>query len=230
MIIIEELEKNGINLTEAQSEKMTAFCRILLEYNQKMNLTSITDEREIAVKHLLDSIKGLKYLPEKGKIVDVGSGAGFPSIPLIIAGEKDGRDFVLLDSLRKRVDFLNHIIKELDLKNAVAVHARAEEEGRKNREFYDCAIARAVAPLNVLLEYSMPLLKEHGVLVAYKGKPDEEIAEAERAMKTLRCEIKAVDRYRLSGEYDRSFVIVEKIGKTPDKYPRGQNKPRILPL
>lgn len=230
MVIIEELEKNGIFLTDAQSEKMTAFCRILLEYNQKINLTSITDEREIAVKHLVDSIKGLKYLPEKGKIVDVGSGAGFPSIPLIIVGESEGREFVLLDSLRKRVDFLNYVIKELGLKNAVALHARAEEEGRTHRCGYDCAIARAVAPLNVLIEYSMPLIRERGVLVAYKGKPDEEIAEAEKAMKILNCRIKSIERYRLADEYDRSFVIVEKTGETPDKYPRGQNKPRILPL
>lgn len=230
MVITEELKKNGINLTDAQSEKMTAFCRILLEYNQKINLTSITDEREIAVKHIIDSIKGLEYLPKKGKIVDVGSGAGFPSIPLIIVGESDDREFVLLDSLRKRVDFLNYVIKELELKNAVAVHARAEEEGRTRRCGYDCAVARAVAPLNVLAEYALPLLKERGVLVAYKGKPDEEIAAAERALKILNGKITSVVRYRLADEYDRSFVIVEKTGETPDKYPRGQNKPRILPL
>ena len=218
-------------MLETQSEKMTAFCRMLLSYNERFNLTAITDEDEIAVKHIADSIKGLPYLPEKGRIVDIGSGAGFPSIPLIIAG--DGREwrFLLLDSLQKRVGFLNDVIRELDLKNVSAIHARAEDESKKERESFDCAIARAVAPLNILAEYALPLLKVGGTLVAYKGtNPEEERLLAENALKVLGGEIEKIEKYKLDGTFERSFIIVKKVKKTPLKYPRGQNKPRILPL
>lgn len=227
----EILERNGIYLSEEAVKKLNDFRRILLEYNEKFNLTAITDEEEIAVKHFADSIKGLKFLPEKGKIIDVGSGAGFPSVPLIIASENDEREFVLLDSLKKRVDYLNGVINELNLPRAIAVHERAEDEGRKNRGIYDCVVARAVAPLNVLVEYALPLLKVGGTLIAYKGQQtEEETANALNALKILRGRIKSVEKYVLDGEYSRSFVIVEKTGETPIKYPRGQNKPRILPL
>lgn len=229
-IIREILSANGIEPTDAQMEKLSAFCRILKEYNEKFNLTNITDVREMAVKHLVDSIKGMPYLPEEGKIIDVGSGAGFPSIPLIIMNENPGRSFVLLDSLRKRVDFLTVVIDELRLSNAVAVHARAEEEAKRARNGYDCAVARAVAPLNILLEYTLPLVKKGGAVVAYKGRPEEEIRTARNALRVLGGEIRSVEKYVLNGEYERSFVIVEKTGETPVKYPRGQNKPRIMPL
>ena len=211
-------------------EKLSAFCRILLEYNEKFNLTNITDEKEIAVKHLVDSIKGMPYLPAEGKIIDVGSGAGFPSIPLIIMNDNPKREFILLDSLRKRVDFLNVVIEKLELTTAVALHARAEEEAKRARNGYTCAIARAVAPLNVLLEYTLPLVKKGGAVVAYKGDPEEELRNAEKALRVLGGRIKNVEKYKLNGEYERSFVIVEKIEETPLKYPRGQNKPRIMPL
>ena len=227
----EILERNGIYLDETQTEQTAAFCRMLLEYNEKFNLTSITEEAEIAVKHLVDSIKGLPYLPEKGKIIDIGSGAGFPSIPLIIAGKNDGRAFVLLDSLKKRVDFLTDVIRTLRLSNACAVHARAEEECRTGRGTYDCVVARAVAPLPTLAEYALPLLKVGGTLVAYKGQnPEEEVKSAENALKVLGGEVAKIDEYRLDGQYERSFVLIKKTRETPIKYPRGQNKPRILPL
>lgn len=230
MGVREILLENGIETTEKQMEKLFVFCRMLLEYNEKFNLTNITDEREIAVKHLADSIKGLPYLPKKGKIVDIGSGAGFPSIPLLVMSKGDEREFVLLDSLQKRVNFLNDVIRELDLKNAIAIHARAEEEAKRMRNGYVCAVARAVAPLNVLAEYALPLLQKGGALVAYKGSPDEEVKNAANALKVLGGTIKTIDRYCLNGEYERSFVVVEKTGETPLKYPRGQNKPRIMPL
>ena len=226
----EILRANGIETTDTQMEKLSAFCRLLSEYNEKFNLTNITDEKEIAVKHLVDSIKGMPYLPEKGKIIDVGSGAGFPSIPLIIMNENPEREFVLLDSLLKRVDFLNVVIEKLELTNAVAVHARAEEEAKRARNGYACAVARAVAPLNVLLEYTLPLVKKGGAVVAYKGDPEEEMRNAENALRILGGRVKSVEKYKLNGEYERSFVIVEKTAETPLKYPRGQNKPRIMPL
>lgn len=227
----EILERNGIFLRETQSEKMAAFCRLLLEYNQKFNLTAITDEDEIAVKHVADSVKGLPYLPEKGRIIDIGSGAGFPSVPLIVASEGSEREFVLLDSLMKRVGFLNEVIRQLDLRNAKAVHARAEDESKTEREGFDCAIARAVAPLNVLVEYALPLLKTGGRLVAYKGTdPEGECENAKRALTELGGEVEKIEKYRLDGTYERSFIMVKKVKKTPLKYPRGQNKPRIMPL
>ncbi|MBO5304114.1 MAG: 16S rRNA (guanine(527)-N(7))-methyltransferase RsmG [Clostridia bacterium] len=222
-------EKEGLTITEKQQAQLVAFRELLLEYNQKFNLTSITDEEEITIKHFVDSVMGYKHLPKIGKVIDVGSGAGFPAIPLIITG--DGTlEFTLLDSLNKRVNFLNEVISRLALPNATAIHSRIEDQAKNYRESYDCVIARAVAPLNVLCEYALPLLKVGGTLVAYKGDAEEEIINAKKALSILGGKVKMVDEYILNGEYKRSFVIVEKVKPTPIKYPRGQNKPRNSPL
>ena len=229
-MIKEVFERNGISLSEKQNEGLNLFAEILTEYNKKINLTAITDEEDVAIKHFLDSVKGLKFIKGKEKIIDIGSGAGFPSIPVIIMNEDKNTKFVLMDSLKKRVDFLNYVIEELKLENVTAVHRRAEEEAKINRERYDAVLARAVAPLNVLAEYALPLLKIGGQLVAYKGKAEEEEAEAVRAIKVLGGTKETTEKYLLDGKYERSFVIVKKTSKTPEKYPRGQNKPRLMPL
>lgn len=223
-------ERNGILITDEQEKKLVLYKNLLLQYNEKFNLTAITEDEEITVKHFVDSVKGLKHLPEKGKIADIGSGAGFPAIPLCIMTENSGKHFTLLDSLNKRVGFLNIVINELGLNNVQAFHTRAEDEARKNRGYYDCIVARAVAPLAVLCEYSLPLLRCGGTLVAYKGEAIEEIQNAKNALKILGGNITDADRYVLDGKYKRCFIIVEKTRSTPLKYPRGQNKPRNMPL
>jgi 16S rRNA (guanine527-N7)-methyltransferase len=226
----ELFEQAGIFLTDTQREKFVAYCRLLKEYNEKFNLTAITDETEIVVKHFIDSVKGLPYLPAKGLITDIGSGAGFPSVPLRIMTEGDGKKFVLLDSLDKRVGFLNTLIKELDLHDIAAFHERAEDEAEKSRGKYDCVLARAVAALPTLVEYAMPLLKIGGTLVAYKSDAAEEIKAADNAMRLTGGKLTGVYSYTLNCEYRRCFVVVGKIARTPEKYPRGQNKPKISPL
>lgn len=226
----EIFKRNGIILTDEQEKKFVIYRNLLKEYNEKFNLTSITEDEEIAVKHFVDSVRGLQYLPEKGRIADVGSGAGFPAIPLCIMTEGDGKTFTLLDSLNKRVGFLKTVIKELELKNAQAFHTRAEDEARNHRGFYDCVVARAVAPLAVLCEYSLPLLRCGGTLVAYKGDAVEEVQNAKNALKILGGTIKEAESYVLDEKYKRCFIIVEKSRATPLKYPRGQNKPRNMPL
>lgn len=220
--------KSGIILSKERLAQFEQYRSLLLEYNEKFNLTNITDKDEVTVKHFIDSVLGGKYIENCSEIIDIGSGAGFPAIPLAIINNK--ARFTLLDSLNKRVNFLNVVIKELNLNNVVAIHRRAEEEGKKSREKYDCVIARAVASLPILLEYSIPLLKVGGILVAYKGDAEEEIKASGNALKVLGAEIETVDKYKLNGEYNRSFIIVKKVKKTPEKYPRGQNKPRISPL
>lgn len=226
----ELFERNGIYLTETQLKKFEIYAAMIKEYNEKFNLTSITDDEGMTVKHFVDSLKGIKHLPESGRIADIGAGAGFPSIPLCIITDGDMKKFTLIDSVDKKVGFLNAVIKELDLKNACAVHTRIEDEAKKNRGYYDCVVARAVAPLGVLCEYALPVLRCGGRLVAYKSEAVEEVKSASNALKILGGSILSAESFMLDGKYKRSFIIVEKLRATPLKYPRGQNKPRNNPL
>lgn len=227
--IIELFDSAGISLDSNKAGQFLLYANLLVEYNQKFNLTAITEETEVIKKHFIDSVLGDKYLPEKGKIIDIGSGAGFPSIPLKIMQPK--LNFTLIDSVNKKINFLNIVIEQLGLVDISARHIRIEEEGRTNREKYDCVIARAVSPLPTLMEYALPLLKTGGVFVAYKGeKVEEEIDLCNNALKELGGKITKLEKIKLLDEYERSFVIVEKIKKTHEKYPRTANKPRTSPL
>lgn len=219
----------GIVPTDEQIKKFDKYTDLLLSYNGMFNLTAITDKEEIEWKHYVDSAAGLKYLPKNGKIIDVGSGAGFLALPLCILDDGNN-EYTLCDSLNKRVNFLKTVCDALELKNVVAVHRRAEEEAKEHFQYYDAAVARAVASLPTLLEYTLPLLKKGGVLIAYKGDASEEIALSQRALKILGGKIEKVETFTLNDEYSRSLVIVRKVADTPLKYPRNGNKPRILPL
>ena len=171
-----------------------------------------------------------KHLPQKGDVIDIGSGAGFPGIPLRIMNDSPDISFVLLDSLDKRIGFLNEVIKELKLNKITAKHARAEEESKANRSKYDLVFVRAVASMPTLLEYSLPLLKIGGKLLAYKGDIKDEIDSSKKALEVLGGEIEAIEEYKLNEEYNRTFVIVKKIRETSTKYPRPQNKPKLNPI
>lgn len=227
--IIEIFHNAGICLDQAKAGQFLSYASLIKEHNQKYNLTAIIDDQEIIKKHFVDSVIGGEYLPKTGKIIDIGSGAGFPSVPLKIMQPQ--LDFTLIDSVNKKVNFLNIVIKELNFEGITAKHTRIEEEGRTNREKYDCVLARAVSPLPTLLEYALPLLKVGGIFVAYKGdKAQEEIDLSKNALKELGGKIKKVEKIKLLDEYGRSLIIVEKIAKTSEKYPRASNKPRTLPL
>ncbi len=222
-------EKNGYNLTEKMIEDFSLYTDLILEYNKVMNLTAITDREEMKVKHYLDSLLGEEFLEKNSTVIDVGSGAGFPAIPLKIY--RNDLKITMLDSLNKRVNFLKTVVEKLDLKDINTIHSRAEEAGQSDmRESYDCAIARAVADMAILAEYSLPLVRVGGKFVAYKGKVDEELANAEKAIRILGGEIESVTKKTLPDGSERSIVVMRKKTPTPKKYPRGQNKPRINPL
>ncbi len=220
----------GIELTDEQARQFARYAELLLEYNQKFNLTAITDEREIVIKHFIDSAAGEKYINYGATVIDIGSGAGFPAIPLKIM--RPDLKITALDSLNKRVEFIKTVIKELDLTDFEALHLRAEDGGKsKMRETFDAAVARAVAPLSVLCEYALPFVRIGGIFLAYKGGDTvDERAAAKRALSETGGKIAAADEFVLSDGSGRSIIKIEKIAPTKLKYPRGGNKPRLYPL
>ena len=207
---------------------------ILKEWNKKINITSIEDNEEIYTKHFIDSVlllKGLN-LNENKKVIDVGTGGGFPGIPLKIVN--NNYHLTLLDSLRKRIDFLSEVVEILKLNGVELIHGRAEDFGKdKNyREKYDICVSRAVAPLNVLSEYCIPFVKVGGYFAAYKSTNiSREIAESDNAIEKLGGKIKEIKEIQLPGtDILRKIVIVEKLESTNKKYPRKAGKPSKEPL
>ena len=228
MEIKEIFKKHKIVLSEEQERQFLKYYDFLVSENQKYNLTAITSKEEVFYKHFLDSVLPESEITKNAKIIDIGSGAGFPAVPLKIV--RSDLKFTLVDSLNKRVNFLNELFILLNLGDIKAVHARAEDFIKENRESYDFAVARAVAPLNTLLEYMVPYLKVDGRCLIYKSqKLEEEIVEAKKAMEILSVKIVKVLEYEL-GDASRKILIVEKTEKTNEKYPRGKNLPKLKPL
>lgn len=224
--------KDYIDLDDLQCEKFDKYMNLLIEWNKNINLTAITDKDDIILKHFVDSISIHKYISNNDKIIDVGTGAGFPGIPLKIYN--DTLDVTLLDSLNKRVIFLNNVIDELRLSKIKAIHGRAEEVARNvdYREKYDKAVSRAVANLSTLLEYVLPFIKVGGEFICMKG-PNirEELKNAKIALKELGGEIKKIDNFKLgNSENERNILVIKKIKKINSKYPRKPGIPAKLPL
>lgn len=221
------MNKNIADIIEKNRLQFETYCDMLLEWNEKFNLTAITDREEIFVKHFADSLLGEEFIPKGSFLLDIGTGAGFPSIPIKIA--RADITATLSDSLLKRVTFLSEVIERLGLSDAQAVHKRAEELDGRGR--YDCVVARAVAPLGTLSEYCLPYVKTGGKFIAYKaGNCEEEVAEAKNAIKILGGGEPVIEKRMLDDNTERAFVIVTKIKPTPEKYPRGKNLPRKSPL
>lgn len=222
--------KYQIEYTSEQLDKLNTFYKSVIETNKQYNLTAITDERDFAIKHILDSVLPYKLLPQGASVIDVGAGAGFPSIPLKIM--REDISLTMLDSLNKRVVFLDNMIHTLNLKNAVAVHARAEDYAKKFREKFDVAVARAVANMTTLSEYCLPFVKVGGVFIALKASgAQDELKEAGYAIDVLGGELKECQAINVE-EIDavRENILIKKIKATPAKYPRGKNLPRLKPL
>lgn len=199
----------------------------LIEVNSHTNLTSITEPEEIKIKHFEDSLSVLPYIKEGNKVLDIGAGAGFPGIPLRI--EKNF-DLTLVDSVNKKVNFMNEVIDKLDLSNARAIHTRAEDFAKENRESFDVVVSRAVANMSTLSELCLPFLKVGGIFIALKGpKADEELEAAQNAIKILGGQVKEIERFKID-DNDRVNIIVEKIHPTKKKYPRGKNQAKKNPL
>lgn len=222
----------NINLTEKQIEQFLKYYEILVETNKVMNLTAITEFDEVIEKHFLDSLSLVRVfdLNRNVKILDLGTGAGFPGIPLKITFPEI--DILLADSLNKRVKFLNEVVETLQLKQVETVHGRAEElaKNKKYREQFDLCTSRAVANLSSLSEYCIPFVKEGGRFISYKsGEIEEEVDQAKRAIHVLGGKLDQVYKFDLH-EQKRSFVIIEKVKKTPVVYPRKAGTPTKEPL
>lgn len=210
-----------------KKDQYKIFIDYLLEVNAHTNLTTITDVDEIKIKHIKDSLSVLDLIKENDKVLDIGSGAGFPGIPLAIEKEID---LTLIDSVNKKVKFMNQAIEKIDLKNARAIHARAEDFAKDNREKFDVVVSRAVANMTTLSELCLPFVKVGGIFIALKGpKADEELEEAKNAIKILGGKVIDIERFDLSGN-ERANIVVKKIHPTKHKYPRAKNLPKTKPL
>lgn len=218
----------SFNIDKEKIKKFEEYSKLLVEWNEKMNLTAVTDPEGIAVKHFLDSIAPLNEidLKENSKVIDVGTGAGFPGIPIKIM--REDLNFTFMDSLQKRINFLNEVSKRLSLKDTEFIHARAEEAGKekKFREKFDYAVSRAVANMRVLCEYCLPFVKVGGVFVAFKQfEVDEEIEEAKSMIGNLGGKISDIKKVNIpQSDIVRKIVLIEKVNETPPQFPRRYNK------
>lgn len=226
----EELSCIEIGINKEETRKFFEYMQLLLLWNEKINLTAITEPDEIVVKHFVDSLSINKYIGEGLKIIDVGTGAGFPGIPLAIY--REDIKVTLLDSLNKRINFLNEVSDKLGLKSVYTNHGRAEDCGqdKKYRESYDIAVSRAVAPLNVLSEYLLPFVKVGGFCICMKGPNiNEEIENTEKVIDMLGGKLDKIEKIRIK-DMERNILIIKKIANTKNIYPRKAGIPSKKPL
>ena len=224
----EFFSKYGFNINEEKLSIFKDFYNFLIENNKKFNLTAITEEKEVYIKHFIDSLSGEKYI-NGGKVIDIGSGGGFPAVPIKIL--REDIYLTMLEATGKKCEYLKTLCDKLELKNVSIINGRAEEYAIKEdyRESFNVCTARAVASLNILSEYCLPFVKVGGIFIAYKGDADNEIKEAENAIKTLGGEIEKIIKFDLEGA-KRTLVIIKKIKTTEKKYPRLNGKIRKNPL
>ena len=231
-IMQEKLKKLEIHFSMEQTEQFFEYMKLLIDWNEKINLTAITEPEEIITKHFIDSLTILKYIKNDYKIVDVGTGAGFPGIPLCIMNPTI--KMTLVDSLNKRLIFLQEVVNTLKLKNIEIVHARAEELGQniKYRETFDIATSRAVANLSTLSEYLIPLVKINGKIISMKASnAKQEIDEAQNAIQILGGQIESIEEFNLpESDIGRTVIIINKNKPTSKKYPRKSGTPSKEPL
>lgn len=231
---VELLQKEGLTLSDRQLEQFELYYKELVEWNEKMNLTAITDRDQVYLKHFYDSLT-LSFhvvMTDVETMADIGAGAGFPSIPVKIAYPH--LKLTIVDSLNKRIHFLQHLVEVLGLEHVQCVHARAEEAGRKAelRDRFDMVSARAVARLNVLNELCLPFAKQGGAFAAMKGSQSaEELSEAQASIQLLNAKLEKVATFELPVEQsERNIIVMRKIGGTPGKYPRKPGTPAKEPI
>lgn len=233
-ILARSCDELKIDLTEIKKEQFFQYFELLIEWNKVMNLTGITEFEEVLLKHFVDSLAIAKAVDmnQVYTMIDVGTGAGFPGIPIKIVFPHI--KVTLLDSLNKRIKFLNEVIDQLRLKDITAVHGRAEDIARsaEHRDFYDLSVSRAVSKLSSLTEYCLPYVKPKGCFISYKsGQIQDELEEAKKAIDTLGGNVKSVVPFTLlDSDIERTLIVIEKIKKTPKKYPRKAGVPAKEPI
>ncbi len=230
-LLKEYAQKNNINLTDEMMLQFNTYKTLLQEWNQKINLTAIIENRDIVIKHFIDSLTINPYIPENANVIDVGTGAGFPGIPLKII--RNDVNVVLLDSLNKRVNFLNEVIEKCNLKGIKAIHSRAEDaaQNKELREKFDIATARAVANISTLAEYCVPFVKLGGAFICMKADCEEEMEKAKNAVKILGIECEKIDKFILENtDANRTIITYRKSRATSAKYPRKAGLPAKEPL
>ena len=224
-------QKLDIDLEDHQLNKFNEYIKLLVEWNEKINLTAITEPNDIVLKHFVDSLTILKYIKENDKLIDIGTGAGFPGIPLKIV--KPEMNIYLVDSLNKRINFLNILIQRLSLNSINTIHSRIEDLGKdkKYREKFDVVTSRAVANFNILLEYMLPFLKIGGLCICMKGSNIEELEKSSKALEIMGGSIEKIEKLRLpKSDIKRNIIIVKKIKNTPAQYPRKAGIPSKNPI
>ena len=218
-------------LEQDEINKLYEYFKGILEWNEKVNLTSIKDEKEFIVKHYLDSLTILRYIEGKYKILDVGTGAGFPGVPNAICSSKS--QITLIDSIKKKLNVIDELSKKIKIENIRLIHTRAEDlaKDNKERESYDVVVSRAVANMTTLVEYLLPFAKLGGLVICMKGPNyEEELNQSKKAINLLGGEIHIIEKFILDNEMERNLIIIKKVSQTPKKYPRLQGLPLKKPL
>lgn len=229
-IIKEKFKNYGFDLSDKQAKQFFDYYEFLVSENQKYNLTAITDFNDVVMKHFIDSVLPLNKIKENASVIDVGTGAGFPGVPLKIL--RPDIKLTLLDSLQKRINFLNQLLKLLGINDVKTIHSRAEDYIKQGREKFDYALSRAVASVPTLAEYLLPYVKVGGEILMYKGSGfQEELDLGHKAIKILGGQVENVLNYKLNEiDSQRNIIIIKKISMTDKKYPRGKNLPKLKPL
>ena len=226
-----ELKKNNLKLEKSQYEKYYIYMKNILEWNTKINVTAVRDEESFIIKHFIDSLMISNYVNSDVKVIDIGTGAGFPGIPLKLFNEKI--EITLVDSINKKLNVIRESIKEMNLDKIDIIHSRAEDLAIKEeyRENYDIATTRAVSNLSTILEYMMPFIKVGGYAVCMKGPNyNDALNNAKNAIKILRGKLESIENFNINTEYERNVIVIRKIEKTPKRYPRSGNKPLKEPI
>lgn len=227
----EECEKNNIQISNEEIEKLYIYMKEILEWNEKVNVTAIKDEKEFIVKHFIDSLTIEKYITNREKVLDIGTGAGFPGIPIKITKNKSHVD--LVDSVNKKLNVIRDIIPKIKVEDIECIHTRAEDLAKniKYRESYDVVTSRAVANLTTLVEYMLPFAKVGGKIICMKGpNVEEELTESKKAISILGGKIEQIENINIDSDYERNIIIIKKEKTTPKQYPRGQGKPLKEPI
>lgn len=230
-VFLEELNKNNIKVNDKEVKMFYEYMKGIIEWNDKVNVTAITEEKLFIVKHFIDSLLINHYLQGKDRIIDIGTGGGFPGIPLKILNKE--KHFTLIDSVNKKLNVIRDLSIKLELDKLEIIHTRAEDLAaqKEYRETYDVATTRAVSNLSTILEYMLPFVKVGGIAVCMKGPNyKEELEDSKKAIEILGGKFEHIETFNLEGEMERNILVIKKVKNTPNKYPRGQGKPLREPI